>query len=74
MKQTAVEWLYKNLLDNPISNEDIIYNINIFEQALEMEKQQIIHAYGQGVVDEAKEILDATKDAEQYYNQKYKSK
>jgi hypothetical protein len=39
-----------------------------------MEKEQIIHAYGQGVADEVGEILDATKDAEQYYNQKYKSK
>jgi hypothetical protein len=39
-----------------------------------MEKQQIIHAYGQGVADEVGEILDATKDAEQYYNQKYNSK
>ena len=37
---TAVEWLYKNLLDNPLSNEDVIYNINVFEQAKKMEKQE----------------------------------
>ena len=42
MKQTAVEYLYKNLLDNPMSNEDVIYNINVFEQAKEMEKQRMI--------------------------------
>jgi hypothetical protein len=40
MKQTAVEWLYKNLLDNPISNEDVEYNEAVFHNAKEMEKQQ----------------------------------
>lgn len=44
MKQTAVEYLYKNYLENPLSNNDIIYNINVFEKAKEMEKQQIIEA------------------------------
>jgi hypothetical protein len=39
-KQTAVEYLYKNLLDNPLSNEDVIYNIRVFEKAKEMEKEQ----------------------------------
>jgi len=40
MKQTAVEWLYKNLLENPISNQDIEYNEAVFYNAKEMEKQQ----------------------------------
>ena len=40
MKQTAVEWLYKNLLENPISNEDVEYNEAVFHNAKEMEKQQ----------------------------------
>ena len=40
MKQTAVEWLYKNLLENPISNQDIEYNEAVFHNAKEMEKQQ----------------------------------
>ena len=41
MKQTAVEWLYNNLLLNPISIEDIEYNEAVFENAKEMfEKQQ----------------------------------
>jgi hypothetical protein len=30
-----------------------------------------MHAYGQGAADEAGEILDATKDSEQYYNETY---
>ena len=62
---TAVEWL-----------EDV-YNTQgrilptQFEQAKAMEKEQIMDAYGQGVADEAGEIIDPTKDAEQYYNQSY---
>lgn len=68
MKQTAVEWLmFEKVLTGYIDDEMV-------EKALEMEKEQIIHAYGQGVADEVGEVVDATKDAEQYYNQKYKSK
>jgi len=68
MKQTAVDWLIEKLAQNGVLHSSYIY------QAKKMEKQQIIHAYGQGVADEVGEILDATKDAEQYYNQKYKLK
>ena len=38
---TAVEYLYENYLDNPLSNEDVIYNINVFEKSKEMEKTDI---------------------------------
>jgi ABC-type Zn2+ transport system substrate-binding protein/surface adhesin len=70
-KQTAVEWLFKNLLDTPISNEDIIYNISVFEEAKEMERRQIINA-----------VYDAQRtdfyvhyyEAEEYYNEKYNTK
>ena len=37
---TAVEWLFENLLENPISIQDIIYNEEVFNNAKEMEKQQ----------------------------------
>lgn len=40
MKQTAVEWLYDNLLFAPISRQDVKYNERKFEQAKEMEKEQ----------------------------------
>lgn len=39
-KQTAVEWLYNNLLLNPISNEDIAYNEAVFENAKVIDAQQ----------------------------------
>jgi hypothetical protein len=68
MKQTAIDWLIEKLAQNGVLHSSDIH------KAKEMEKEQIIHAYGQGVADEAGEILDATKDAKQYYNQKYNSK
>ena len=67
MKQTAVEWLYKNLLENPISNQDVEYNEAVFHNAKEMEKQQIIDAYEKGK-------YSFGKDAQQYYNEKFKNK
>lgn len=65
-KQTAIDWLFKLSKERELDKFDL-------EQAKQMEKQQIIHAYGQGTADEAGEIIDATKTAEQYYNKKYKS-
>jgi len=65
MKKTAVEWLYKNLLDNPMSNEDVIYNISVFEKAKEMEKQQVIDAYEEG------KDYGFKDNGEQYYNQTF---
>jgi hypothetical protein len=61
MKQTAVEWLYEQILLTPLD----IRSINkCFEQAKEMEKEQIINA----VQSYAPEWIDA----EQYYNETFK--
>ena len=67
MKQTAVEWLVEQLF----WSEQMERIERVVQQAEEMEKKQIMHAYGQGAADEAGEILDATKDSEEYYNKKY---
>jgi len=73
-KQTAVEWL-KGVIDSFGNKHELQMSWStldeIIEQAKEMEKEQIMHAYGQGAADEAGEILDATKDSEEYYNKKY---
>ena len=66
--ETAVEWLFHKLWEEP---KDRIIWQSIFEKAKEMEKEQVMNAYGQGVADEAGEILDSTKDAEEYYNKNY---
>jgi hypothetical protein len=61
---TAVEWLYKNLLENPISNQDIEYNEAVFHNAKEMEKQQIFEAYDYG-------FENPNVTGEQYYNETF---
>jgi hypothetical protein len=73
---TAVEWLYKNLLENPISNQDIKYNDAVFHNAKEMEKQQIIlsHINGQSEYDSQAFSSTNKKIAEQYYNETFKKK
>ena len=64
MKQTAVEWLYENILLTPLD----IRSINkCLEQAKEMEKEQIIEAYKYG------NLSDVYFKPEQYYNETFKS-
>jgi hypothetical protein len=67
MKQTAVEFLKKMLKDN--SSE--VFEGNIWEQAKEMEKQQIIEAHIQG--HNAPSSTIKIHDAEQYYNETFKN-
>ena len=60
---TALEWL----LDQwPILESKI--PIRILEEALEMEKQQIIDAHKDGAMFE----IDSDRYAEKYYNETYK--
>ena len=70
MKRTAVEWLI-SIIERYIENlsEDDLKNLSdLFEQAKEMEKEQIMDAtcFSEYINDD-KEI------AEQYYNETYKS-
>ncbi len=67
MKQTAVEWLHEMLRDS--SKE--IFDGNIWEQAKEMEKQQISNAYVYGAaygIDVPNNLISNT-----YYNETFKS-
>ena len=69
-KQTAVEYLLEELNDNGFSHlylaEDII------EQAKEMEKEQIIDAFGVGCHVESTRLIHYDDMAEQYYNETFK--
>jgi len=72
MKQTAVDWLESELdfLSNYMSERD---RSKLFEQAKQMEKKQIIDA----VVwfdDTERRPFQIEIDAEQYYNETYKTK
>jgi cell division protein YceG involved in septum cleavage len=63
MTQTAVEWLYVKMFENKGRITKKEYN-----QAKEMEKQQIIKAYQQGVTDEHADTITFTTEGEDYYN------
>ena len=73
MKQTAVDWLYDQIENKGKS----IYEI--LEQAKAMEKEQIINAYEEQNVepeffeDGTMAITNKYTDAEQYYNETFKS-
>lgn len=63
---TASEWLLNQYAKNSI------LSLNDWREAARMEREEIMDAYAQGVADEAKEIIDATKDAEEYYERIYR--
>jgi hypothetical protein len=66
MKQTAVEWLIEEYFGGMENcTPDFRYHI---EQAKAMEKEQIIDAWDNGCEDDG--IID---NAEQYYNETFKS-
>jgi hypothetical protein len=65
--KTAVEWLFEQL---DIS-QGYKSAIKLLDQAKEMEKEQIIDAYENGVKETNSRC--EYQDAEQYYNQTFKS-
>ena len=76
MKQTAVEWLFKWMIDN----KDLIIEerLQAFEQAKEMEKQQISKAFFEGRLKEIGsgvlfDLQALTETFYNYYNETFKS-
>ena len=70
MKQTAVEWLYEELILEGINVPKVFY-----DKAKEMEKEQIIESYCQGCADIIKdEDIFPRETSEQYYKETYESK
>ncbi len=68
MKQTAVEWLFKNIWTNPPENL-----LEFLDKAKEMEKQQIMKAYYDGRNDESssKARHNYNRNSEEYYNETF---
>lgn len=67
-KQTATEWLYDNLKSHFEHNGDLLEIIQFsFNQAKEMEKEQIMNSWVNGV------ISDNNMTAEDYYNKTFKN-
>ena len=76
MAQTAVEWLEEQL--NKWSDGRFYLPPHLFEQAKQMEKEQIMKAYDDGVDYEISiysnmGVLTAM-DSEEYYNETYERK
>ena len=63
-QQTALEWLEDNLIGNPHTEKDFMHNKNVFQEAKQMEKEQIENAYTDGL--EGPYI-----GAREYYNETY---
>ena len=81
MKQTAVEFLLDELpklaaLSDFLEKEDFIKaRTMIFEKAIKMEKEQIIESFSHGVINHHDAFQNENKfeNAEQYYNETFKS-
>jgi hypothetical protein len=69
-EQTAVEWLMQQLKNIDITHKEL------FEQAKEMEKEQIRDAFNSGMnnsVDYFIPFLNPNDESENYYNETFKS-
>lgn len=71
-KLTAVEWL-EIAVQNKLKAEMGPYFAEAFQQAKEMEKEQIIDAYLKDKVGKFDAVLKLMDNAEQYYNSTYNS-
>jgi hypothetical protein len=63
-KQTAVEWLRSKMFIECLDN-----SYELFEQAKQMEREQIMQGFGEGLIYDKKSMY--TPSEEQYYNKTY---
>jgi hypothetical protein len=68
MKQTAVEWIVEQLTPSISLQQKHIDNLK--NEAKKMEKEQIIYAYEDGMLNTE---MNGTFTGEIYYNENYKS-
>ena len=66
MKQTAVEWFQDQII-KIVNGTCDLSEIQIYEQAKKMDKEQIIDAYNKGEFNQG-----CNGDAEQYYKETFK--
>jgi hypothetical protein len=70
-KQTAVEWLFEKITQNQEIRWRGTRYLELFEQAKQMEKEQIRDAWTDGCIGELYE-LNAYFSSGKYYNKTYK--
>jgi hypothetical protein len=74
MKQTAVEWLQQALEDTILTHEQIMQTVGLFEQAKEMEQEQMIDFARNIIIDATCSVegyVTTEKDIEEYYNETF---
>lgn len=72
MKQTAVEWFQDQII-KIVNGTCDLSEIQIYEQAKKMEKEQIIDAYDKGEFNQGcGKMAIFNGDAEQYYKETFK--
>jgi hypothetical protein len=79
MTQTALDYYSKEIgkltsdlvIGKIIGKQFVMLEIKLLYQAKEMEKEQIIKAYRQGVTDEHGDTITFTTEGEDYYNETY---
>ena len=71
MKQTAIEWLVKQVNSDCLNSTFI--RQDLIEQAKQMEKEQIMEAFDFGVYDGGGIIKKYEMSGKQYYNETFKS-
>lgn len=69
--ETATQWLFDKLWETP---KDKLTWYALLEQAMEMEKQQIIDAFNMGMEEFANDTTIQVYQGEQYYNETFKNK
>jgi hypothetical protein len=69
-KQTAVQWLKEKLPSLFVDDNNGFYS-KLFEEALQMEREQIQDAFYYGIAIDAYNVKDTWTETEKYYNQTY---
>jgi hypothetical protein len=67
--KTAVEWFNEEINKLNVGNDARVFIAKLFEQAKEMEKEQIRKSYCDGELHYASKQI---RTSEQYYNQTYR--
>ncbi len=72
-KQTAVEWLFEKITQNQEIRWRGTRYLELFEQAKQMEKEQIKDAFVECWKSNVPEGIECKLSAEEYYNETYGS-
>jgi hypothetical protein len=69
-QQTALDWLEDNLIGNPHTEKDFMHNKNVFQEAKQMEKKQMIDFTNEWFTEYLEGVGDY-KTPKQYYNETF---